>query len=389
MEFLRSLISRRTWSSKRRKTEDDLESAENTTCRINELPDFILHHLLSFLTTKQAVATSILSKRWRYLWIEVPALDFEDSPSCKTDRNHKKAFKKFVYRVLLLNRQVTLHKFRLKCHNNVRQYSGLQTWIDDVIIRRNVVGEVDISISGYTISIPPFFKPTDSIRYPTIKNLKVLKLSRGFQIDDCTPISFPSLKILHLNFLYFTNGGDSVSSLLRGCSVLEELHIKRGSYDNVPNFSISVPTLKILSYIGHQHCREFIDRFYSYQLRVNTPALEYLNIEDVGGTVLLYLESNFVRLIQANITFNGIGLLNVFKALFNAKFLSFKWTSSLYNYELGESLKCDSFPSFVNLTQLELISCRTRDFHDLDVLRQFLENSHHLKVLILNMVSFD
>ncbi|XP_016675169.1 F-box/FBD/LRR-repeat protein At1g13570 [Gossypium hirsutum] len=44
--------------------------------KIGALPDDILLTILSLLTFKEAVATSILSQRWRYLWTCLPSLNF-------------------------------------------------------------------------------------------------------------------------------------------------------------------------------------------------------------------------------------------------------------------------------------------------------------------------
>ncbi|KAL7099083.1 hypothetical protein ACP275_09G059600 [Erythranthe tilingii] len=41
------------------------------------LPDDIMVHILSFLTLKEAAATSILSSPWRYLWTFTPKLEFD------------------------------------------------------------------------------------------------------------------------------------------------------------------------------------------------------------------------------------------------------------------------------------------------------------------------
>ena len=52
----------------------------NETCaidRISSLPDEILTYILSFLSTRNAVQTCILSKRWINTWTSVPVLEFE------------------------------------------------------------------------------------------------------------------------------------------------------------------------------------------------------------------------------------------------------------------------------------------------------------------------
>ncbi|XP_021763551.1 F-box/FBD/LRR-repeat protein At2g26030-like [Chenopodium quinoa] len=53
---------------------------EGKTCidRISELPDFILHHILSYLFTKEAAQLSVISKRWQYVWETFPILDFHE-----------------------------------------------------------------------------------------------------------------------------------------------------------------------------------------------------------------------------------------------------------------------------------------------------------------------
>ncbi|XLT34442.1 hypothetical protein HN873_065734 [Arachis hypogaea] len=58
---------------------------------ISRLPDEILCNILSFLPTRTSVATSVLSRRWRYLWKKVHVLDLNDDFLFTPERSHDEA----------------------------------------------------------------------------------------------------------------------------------------------------------------------------------------------------------------------------------------------------------------------------------------------------------
>ncbi|KAH9620336.1 hypothetical protein KSS87_007851, partial [Heliosperma pusillum] len=56
--------------------EETVSGQLNTVDRLSDLPDFIVHHIISFLDTREAYRTSILSKRWAYISATNPILEF-------------------------------------------------------------------------------------------------------------------------------------------------------------------------------------------------------------------------------------------------------------------------------------------------------------------------
>nr|XP_017245756.1 PREDICTED: F-box/LRR-repeat protein 25-like [Daucus carota subsp. sativus] len=44
--------------------------------RISRLPDELIHKILSFVDAKEAVQTSVLSRRWELIWTTLPFLSF-------------------------------------------------------------------------------------------------------------------------------------------------------------------------------------------------------------------------------------------------------------------------------------------------------------------------
>ena len=109
-----SMVGSATQSKrKRRKLSRKKDSVLD---RISNLPESLLYHILSFLPTKNTVATSILSSKWKLLWTLVPKLDLDTDTIVPGLDLESKAifFEHIVFRVLELQQQTQcLQKFRL------------------------------------------------------------------------------------------------------------------------------------------------------------------------------------------------------------------------------------------------------------------------------------
>ena len=93
--------------------------------RISALPDEILLHVLSFLGSKKAGKTSVLSTRWRFLFASTPDIDLDmsfDSQSLDPSQNNGividhppyerlYAFMNFGYRLVMLRNGAPIRKF--------------------------------------------------------------------------------------------------------------------------------------------------------------------------------------------------------------------------------------------------------------------------------------
>jgi hypothetical protein len=157
-----------------------------TIDRISDLPDSILGHILSFLPTKQAATTSILSKRWKSVWLSVLSLNFDEEPfkNCSS-------FQNFVYLTISLLRDNSINSFTFKCSRgsnfNQRDYNQILKFA----MERGVESlEFDMSERSRVIKLP-----TNILN---MKTLRVLKLSH-IKMGDFDQVDFPLVKTLHLN----------------------------------------------------------------------------------------------------------------------------------------------------------------------------------------------
>ncbi|XP_059624188.1 F-box protein At4g22280-like [Cornus florida] len=253
--------------SKRRKRIKNKRSEEED--RINSLPSSLIGHILSFLPIKDAVKTSVLSTKWKYHWTSITNFYFYYRTPFGMRRDNcdqsVKSFINFVYQVLLQSVS-DMHKFRLRCENKCDN-SHLSQWISIAILRH--VREVDISLVNEHVMLPR--------ELWNCNTLVVLKLDGVFALNVPSMVCLPSLKILHLDKIKFSDD-DSTERLVSSCPVLEDLALINCFWKNINVLNISALALKSLTIDSDLY--DYNTFNYMYKIVFNTPNLQYLKYFD-------------------------------------------------------------------------------------------------------------
>lgn len=264
--------------------------------RISNLPSSLIGHILSLLPTKYAVATSVLSTRWKQFWTLVTSLDFDDElplhPEKRTNSSLRTSFTNFVYRVLLLRRESFLSSFRLNGYQTY-EVSHVNAWVAASL----VCGVQELVLS---IRIKKRIKESTDLVLPrdlfTCRTVVVLRLGNYFGMNVPTSVGMQSLKILHLNGVRFRDD-NSIYRLIRGCPVLDELSMVGcvGRFVRVIHIFAPVLTKLFLQPLAYYYGFEIEDA--TCKIVLDTPALQYLSLDHVEA-VEGYLVKSLSRLIK-------------------------------------------------------------------------------------------
>ncbi|TKY66133.1 F-box/FBD/LRR-repeat protein [Spatholobus suberectus] len=252
--------------------------------RISSLPDALLCHILSFLPTKEAVATSLLSKRWRPLWLSVSTLHFNDlSYSYLGNKETYFRFLQSVYTVML-RRDVAqpIERFSLECVSSLCDTSTVNTWVMAAIQRK--VEHLSLSLSS-AINLPGCILGSST--------LVVLKL-RGLTVNHASSIDLPSLKTLHLDGVHFLERRCLIQ-ILSACPVLEDLLMRYLRFTNFTSDEqlkglaklIKADVSDIFSYIP-------LTGFYNVEFLRAEVAWSYICLKCYTFFNLTYMELNFI-----------------------------------------------------------------------------------------------
>ncbi|CAN6812096.1 unnamed protein product [Brassica oleracea] len=194
--------------------------------RISLLPDHLLCQILSDVPTKTAVVTSVLSTRWRTIWLSTPVLDLHNH-----DFPNSYAFASFISRFLYFSKGSScLHKLKLDLRfgrpiQELRNLEFVSRYLDPSYL---VTQWINNAVKLQHLDIL-FVHPRSVDMMPlsiyTCVTLVSLKLC-NVPLAASEYVSLPRLKIMHLVDNVYANDA-FLEKLISSCPVLEDLTVVR------------------------------------------------------------------------------------------------------------------------------------------------------------------
>ncbi|KAH7834272.1 hypothetical protein Vadar_014449 [Vaccinium darrowii] len=203
---------------------------------ISHVPDNILEEILRCLPIQDAVRTSLLSRKWRYAWVKLPQLVFDNMFYKDLHRLTQAKVLTIIYQVLLLHRGPII-KFTLSL-------SGLESCseIDQLIlfVSDNAIEDFELRIwKGELYKLPSSLYSSLQLKHLNLHSC-MLKPPPGFG-------GFTNLRSLYLYEVVIAD--DVLSSLISSCLLLEELILD--SLISIDSLEVVGPNLKSVNCEGH------------------------------------------------------------------------------------------------------------------------------------------
>ncbi|EYU44093.1 hypothetical protein MIMGU_mgv1a025180mg [Erythranthe guttata] len=188
--------------------------------RISKLPEEILQRILYFLSQKQAVRTSVLSKSWRNIWCTRPNLDFSDD----TFKGNKQYFLSVVNNTLQRYRdqRLCVKKFHLRISLGDNTYKESVSFLEKWVPRFTAMG-----VGAFRLSILSKNECVDMSS--VVFKAESLKLLRLFNCDlgQNTPKNIPFVRLTVLRLIKVLINKDIFNKIVWSCPLLTTMLIEQ------------------------------------------------------------------------------------------------------------------------------------------------------------------
>ncbi|XP_023645912.1 probable FBD-associated F-box protein At1g32375 [Capsella rubella] len=325
--------------------------------RISQLPDELLLRILSLLpTSKDVVDTMVLSKRWKFLWMFVPRLLYDDSHQ---DIDYGR-FSRFVDRSLILYKAPALETLHFKL-GKICGAGDLHVWIRaaDKFSVRELIIEIDSSSRASPAILPRSLYTESSM-------LVTLKLNNAILLDVSSSVSFPSLKTLRLVSVTYP-GNEFVNSLLSNCHALQDLVVDQCPDDNVTILTVKVASLKSLAL----HTSDDRVEDFAHGFMIDAPNLECFHLRDGTGGFCV-IENDMPNIVDAYIDVSYALPRTILSCITSVQHLDLCLLTTEDAYPVSSIFPC--------LVRLKICTCETEW---LNLLMRVLKDSHKLQALEL------
>ncbi|GJY63837.1 F-box/RNI-like superfamily protein [Tanacetum coccineum] len=249
-----------------------LSSANNDETKedfISTLPDALLTQILSLLPDADGCRTSVLSKRWKHLWMFYVII--RSYPTIEQANEYYD----FVDKTLAIRKGMPIQRFILHCKVDC-DLKRVYDWL-------RIVVQCGVQVLRLKFCCdcngrdPPELYILESCWgfFKTCNTLVELTLEGEFELDvPKDEVLFPSMKKISLVGIQYS-GDTSFENLITGCPVLEELYFTR-HLDDLIRLNVSSTSLKRLRI--HADATSLL--YWGCKVTIDAPNLEYLYIMD-------------------------------------------------------------------------------------------------------------
>lgn len=336
---------------------------------LSNLSDDLIHKILSLISIKQAIETSALSSRWRYLWNSMRYLNFSTD-----DFSSLREFSKFVYDVLShRDNLVEVYSVKLRFRGKIGQ--SFVKGILNYAISHNVQQLEVVCLGKDNIEFPLSLFSSQSLKHLSLAKKILGRPNRKHFMTLVSTWELPALTTLHLDQISLYDGDmDKCPGVISNCVNLKRLTLQGCRMKGSTGFNIFHSRLSELTLESVAGRAKFINvvapglknliiRGTSKKILVSAPDLAYFLLQ--GYNLLDFSTDGFHSLEKADICISypqdPIRFADLLQLLHNVKVLAL-------NLEIFELL-CSSVklisrqPSpFANLRSLKIYPVRIYDW---------------------------